>query len=39
VSGWGGRRNPGGGCVTAVGLAVIGTAVWLVALVALAVVL
>lgn len=39
MSGWGGRRNPGGGCVAAAGLAGIGAAVWLVALVALAVVL
>jgi hypothetical protein len=38
MSGWGGRRNPNGGCVTAAVLALMGAACWAVAIVIVAVV-
>lgn len=37
MSGWGGRRNPNGGCVAAVILAGLGAVVWAVAAVAVVV--
>jgi hypothetical protein len=33
MSGWGGKRNPNGGCVAAGILAVVGALAWLIALV------